>query len=101
VEEIGRLRRSPGRAGADHSQGPHALSTLQKRAVTARRSLAFWLRRAAPLLRQAGLDLDSDVAEPGDPAEPLLIGGRRLRPVGDDGDDGGAVPRADLPKMQA
>src|SRR5207342_49033 len=57
-------------------------------------------RRLVSPLGPTRLDLDGDVTEAGDPAQALLIGGRRLRPIGDDGDDGGAVPGADLPKMQ-
>src|SRR5512144_2990087 len=57
-------------------------------------------RRLVSTLGPARLDLDGDVAEACDPVEPLLVDGRGLRPIGDDGDDGGAVPWADLPKMQ-
>lgn len=45
-------------------------------------------------------DLDRDMGRAGDRREAVLVVGRRLRIVGDNGDHGRVVARADPPKMQ-
>ena len=48
----------------------------------------------------AAVHLDGDVGEPGNAAQPLLVGAGRLRVIGDDGGDQRGVARPEAPEMQ-
>ena len=48
----------------------------------------------------AGVHFDSEVREPDEAVEAGLVRLRRFRPIGDHGNDGGEMPRAELPQVE-
>ena len=58
------------------------------------------LCRARVIVILAGCDFDRDMAQAVEPCQTLFVDSDGLRPIGDNGDDRGPVPRSDLPQME-